>query len=112
MVVKTTSNSRIRQRRSVLDTYPNLPGFIVEDLFLQNMKLINQGQYQCSVQEGGVPYLSGKIQLKLQGSSARTARPSGMFWRIAYCFILIVLFGITRILFTNNFAHTVKLSLN
>lgn len=68
VVLKNVVNNRTtRQRRSVLDAYPNLPGYIVEDLHIQNVKLANQGYYQCSVQDGGTTTSSGRVHLKLQG---------------------------------------------
>lgn len=67
-VIKTIqkSTSLSRKRRSIQD-YPNLPKYTEEALFLQNVKLKNQGSYSCRVKDGNKVASSKSIELKFKG---------------------------------------------
>ena len=67
---RQATTTRRRNRRSILDSYPNIPAYRVSDLHFTDLKLTDEGLYQCVIKdEANKEFKSRTVELKLIGRS-------------------------------------------
>ena len=61
------SNEVSRKRRNLVEKYPNIQAYHVQDLVLRRMSYEDQGYYQCVIKDRTVLVLSEKVYVQLSG---------------------------------------------